>query len=129
MFASKNEKIEKLVEKNPEITKKLEKIFLGKTNVYIDYANVAYWQSKLGWRFDIKRLKKFLDSFDNINAVKVYYGTLEGDRKSEELMNSFKKRGYDIRRQRFCRSYSSAYGRWQKCLHICNGQKNFQRAI
>ena len=97
MFNPKTEKIEKLAKQYPEIITKLEGIFAGKTNIYIDYANVAYWQNKLGWRFDIKRLKRFLDSFDNINAVKIYYGTLDGDKRSEELMNAFAKYNYDVK--------------------------------
>jgi len=97
MFNPKTEKIEKLAKQYPEIITKLEGIFAGKTNSYIDYANVAYWQNKLGWRFDIKRLKRFLDSFDNINAVKIYYGTLDGDKRSEELMNAFAKYNYDVK--------------------------------
>jgi uncharacterized LabA/DUF88 family protein len=97
MFKPKTEKIEKLAKQYPEIITKLESIFSGKTNIYIDYANVAYWQGKLGWRFDIKRLKRFLDSFDNISAVKIYYGTLDGDKRSEELMNAFAKYKYDVK--------------------------------
>lgn len=97
MFIPKTEKIEKLAQQYPEIIAKLEGIFIGKTNVYIDYANVSYWQNKLGWRFDIKKLKRFFDSFDNIGAVKIYYGTLDGDKRSEDLMGAFEKYKYEVK--------------------------------
>jgi len=77
MFEPKTEKINKLAKENPIVIKQLESIFLDKTNIYIDFANVLGWEEKLGWNIDLKRLKQFLDSFDNINSVKFYYGTLE----------------------------------------------------
>ena len=63
----------------------MEKIFDKKANVYIDYANVKPWSSKLGWHIDLKRLKQFLRSFDNINSVKFYHGTIIGEAISEEF--------------------------------------------
>jgi len=90
MFVPKTEKIENLAKQYPEIISRLEKVFIGKTNLYIDYANVVYWQKQLGWDFDMKRMKQFFDSFDNIDTAKIYFGTLEGDANSESFYEIFK---------------------------------------
>lgn len=58
MFQPKTERIKILAEKFPQTIIKLEEIFDKPTNVYIDYANAAHWQGKLGWHIDIKRLKQ-----------------------------------------------------------------------
>lgn len=96
MFRPKTEKIEKLSEEHPETIEKLNEIFRGKTNIYIDFANVLGWQSRLGWRVDLKRLKQLLDSFENVNSVKFYYGTLTGDKNSEQLIKFVQKIGYEV---------------------------------
>ena len=69
MFKPKTERIQKLAEKYPHRIKELEGIFDRQTNVYIDFANVRPWTTKLGWHVDPKRLKQFLDSFDTIHAM------------------------------------------------------------
>ncbi len=91
MFNSKTEKIKMLAEKYSERIKELEDIFNAKTAVYIDFANTIKWQEKLGWHFDLKRLKQFLDSFDNIYSVKFYSGTLDGNKESEQFIEEEKK--------------------------------------
>jgi len=63
-------------------SKDLEEVFKAKRMFYIDYENVYYWQEKLGFHIDYKRLKQLFDSFDTINLVKVYKGTLTDDEKS-----------------------------------------------
>lgn len=97
MFKPKTERIQKLAEKYPQRTKELETIFDRKTNVYIDFANVKPWSTKLGWHVEPKRLKQFLDSFDAINSIKFYQGTLEGDAESEEFIRDLRSFGYDLK--------------------------------
>lgn len=94
MFKPKTEKIEKLAKRFPERIKELERIFENKTNIYVDFANVKGWQTKLGWKFDLKRMKQLFDSFTTIDKVKFYYGTLSGDIQSENLIREVKKYGF-----------------------------------
>lgn len=96
MFKAKTERIQKLAEKYPQRIEELEKIFDRRTNVYIDFANVKPWATKLGWHVDVKRLKQFLDSFDTINSTKLYQGTLTGDTESEQFVRDVKSYGYDL---------------------------------
>lgn len=97
MFKPKTERIQKLADRYPQRIKELEGIFDRKTNVYIDFANVRPWSTKLGWHVDPKRLKQFLDSFDAINSIKLYQGTLEGDAESEQFVRDVKSFGYDLK--------------------------------
>lgn len=83
MFTPKTEKIKIIAEEKKQVIAQLENIFVGKTRVYIDYANVRPWSEKLGWHIDLKRLKQFSDSFDSIEAVNFYNGYLEGNERSE----------------------------------------------
>ncbi|HQK63981.1 MAG TPA: NYN domain-containing protein [Candidatus Staskawiczbacteria bacterium] len=91
MFAPATEKIRVLAEKNLERISELNQIFNNKTNVYIDYANIRPWSTKLGWHIDIKRLKQFLYSFDKINLINFYNGTIIGNPESEQFYNDVKK--------------------------------------
>ena len=84
MFQSKIKRIKKIAEKYPKRIEELEKLFSGSVNIYIDYANVRPWSFRLGWSIDLKRLKQFLNSFDNIQSIKFYDGTLMGDQESEK---------------------------------------------
>jgi len=97
MFKAKTERIEALSKNNPKIIEELEKIFDKKTNVYIDFSNIVFWQDRLNWHICLKRLKQFLDSFSNIRKVKSYYGTLEGDLYSEQLVKEVKRYRYDFK--------------------------------
>ncbi len=85
MFTAKTERIKELAGKYPRRIDELERVLDRPTNVYIDYANVRPWATKLGWHMDLKRLKQFLDSFDTIRAIKLYQGTLAGDPESEQF--------------------------------------------
>lgn len=97
MFTAKTERIEKLAVAYPEKIAELERIFDKKSNVYIDYANVRPWAQKLGWHIDLKRLKQLLDSFDTVNDVKFYHGTLKGNQNSEILIAEASHLGYTVK--------------------------------
>lgn len=97
MFKPKTERIKNLTKLYPDVIKELELIFDRKTNIYIDFANAIRWQGKLKWHIDLKRLKQLFDSFDTINSVKFYNGTLNGDEKSEAFMEEVKKYKYEIK--------------------------------
>lgn len=97
MFILKTEKIEKLSKIFPENINQLSELFKGKVNIYIDDANVRPWSNKLRWHISYKRLKQFLDSFDNINSVKIYRGTLRGDVESETSITELQRLKYDLR--------------------------------
>ena len=97
MFQPKTERIKKLAQKYPERILELERIFDKKTNIYIDFANVIRWQDKLKWHINLKRLKQFLDSFENVKKIKFYNGKLEGDEKSLAILEEAKKCGYEVK--------------------------------
>ena len=97
MFKPRTDRIQQLAEKYPHRIEELEGMFDRKTNVYIDFANVRPWATKLGWHVDPKRLKQFLDSFDTINAIKFYHGTLAGDAESEQFVSDIQSCGYDLK--------------------------------
>ena len=84
MFTPKTERIKNIVKDKQEVIKQLENIFVTKTRVYIDYANIRPWSEKLGWHIELKRLKQFLDSFDTVETVNFYNGYLAGDERSEK---------------------------------------------
>lgn len=83
MFLPKTDKIKKLVIEHNTVIEQLRTLLIGNVNVYIDYANVRPWSTKLGWNIELKRLKQFLSSFNNISSIKIYDGVLEGDKLSE----------------------------------------------
>ncbi|HLD60874.1 MAG TPA: NYN domain-containing protein [Patescibacteria group bacterium] len=96
MFFPKTQKIKELAEQYNHRIKELEGIFSKSTNIYIDYANVRPWATKLGWHVELKRLKQFLDSFDTVHTVKIYSGTLTGNKESEEQGKEMQKLGYTV---------------------------------
>jgi uncharacterized LabA/DUF88 family protein len=96
MFKPKTTRIGELARKFPDRIAELESIFNQRTNVYIDYANVRPWANKLGWHVDPKRLKQLLDSFDMVQMVKFYNGTLLGDLDSENFMAEIGQWGFDV---------------------------------
>ena len=97
MFKSHKSEIIQLAQVNQKFIQQLETLFVGRVNMYIDYANVKPWAVRLNWHIDLKRLKSFLDSFNNISAVKFYYGTLKGDNPSEQMIQQAQKLGYQVR--------------------------------
>ena len=96
MFNPKTERIKKLAELFPKAISDLENIFGESANIYIDWQNVIHWQEKLGWHFNIRRMKQFFDSFDVIQSVKIYTGTLDSDVKSEGQIKELDDLGYDV---------------------------------
>lgn len=96
MFRAKTDRIRELADKYPRRIEELERVFDRRTHVYIDFANVKPWATKLGWHVDLKRLKQFLDSFDSINSIKLYQGTLTGDAESEQFVREAKSYGYEV---------------------------------
>lgn len=98
MFTPKTQRIESLMADHATTLKQMESLLSGNVNMYIDYANIKPWSTKLGWHVDLKRLKQFLSSFDNIKSTKIYVGTLMGDKESEEFIEELKSyQYYDIR--------------------------------
>lgn len=97
MFQPKTERIKILAEKFPQTIIKLEEIFDKPTNVYIDYANAAHWQGKLGWHIDIKRLKQLFDSFDTIKKINFYYGTLDSEQHGNSVIDLASKCCYSTK--------------------------------
>lgn len=96
MFLPKTPKNKALAEQYSHRIKELEEIFNKPTNIYIDYANVKPWATKLGWHIELKRLKQFLSSFDTIHTVKIYAGTLIGNKESENQIKEMEKIGYTL---------------------------------
>lgn len=96
MFKPKTERIKKLAKLFPKIISDLDVMFNDPTNIYIDWQNVIHWQKKLGWNFDLKRIKQFFDSFNNVKSVKIYTGTLTGNEKSEQNVKDLESWGYAV---------------------------------
>ena len=59
---------------------------------YLDLTNMFHWQDVLGWKFRIEDLIQQLFNFQNIKAVKVYYGLNEKEKKSSEAFHKRIKR-------------------------------------
>lgn len=97
MFTPKTDRIKNIAEYKQEVITQLESIFIGKTRVYIDYANVRPWSEKLGWHIELKRLKQFLDSFDTVEAVNFYNGYLAGNERSEKEKTEAENNKYFLR--------------------------------
>jgi len=94
MFKPIREDHKNLLKTHGKAIQELELLFSGKVNVYIDFGNVRPWANKLNWHIDLKRLHRFLSSFDNVQHIKFYYGTLRGDQESIDRIEEAKKFGY-----------------------------------
>lgn len=99
MFVTKNIKIQNInpLNNGKNVIFELEKLLDGHVNMYIDYANIKPWSNYLRWHIDTKRLKQFLDSFDNIKSIKIYAGTLAGDKNSERMIKEMSECHYILR--------------------------------
>lgn len=96
MFVPKTERIHKLSLIYPSRIREIEEVFAQRTKVYIDYANVFHWSQKLRWHIDLRRLWQLLSSFDTIQSVSWYNGTLIGDKYSEQEVRLAEKLGYRV---------------------------------
>ncbi len=97
MFQPKTPRVAELAIKFPVIIRQLDAIFDKPTNVYIDFFFFFYWQKKLGWHIDLKRLKQLLDSFEMVKIVKFYYGTLENDPLENIYTKTATDCGYEVK--------------------------------
>lgn len=97
MFKATTPKLQELVANQPALIQQLERLLVGRVNMYIDFANVRHWAGRLGWHIDLERLQVFLRSFDNIASVGFYHGTLLGDAVSERTIENAKRLGYRVR--------------------------------
>ena len=97
MFKPTKPEIQNLADAHQEVIHQLESLLQGRVNVYIDYANVRPWAKRLEWRIDLKRLKNFLRSFDNVRNIRLYYGTLKGNQDSEKSIQEWTRLGYIVR--------------------------------
>jgi uncharacterized LabA/DUF88 family protein len=95
-FTAKTEKLTQLAQQYPQKITELEEIFQPQTNIYIDWANLIGWQQKLGRHIHDKRLYQFFRSFNTIDKIRWYYGTLEGDTDSQQNVADKTKIGYDV---------------------------------
>lgn len=90
MFTPKTARIKELAIKYPEAVTQMLELLSGAVNVYIDFANVRPWSERLGWHLEPRRLKQFLQSFDNVRSIKFYQGELIGDLRSQKEIKHLK---------------------------------------
>ena len=97
MFNPKTKKIENIynIENNGVLS--FDNFLQGKTNIYIDYANIKDYFTKNRWHIEIERMKQFFDSFDNIKNIYFYTGLLEGDINSQNENERIKSLQYILR--------------------------------
>lgn len=97
MFIPRTEKIKRITENKKTVIEQLERLFGSSARIYIDFANVRPWSTKLGWHIDLRRLKQFLDSFDKVEAVNFYGGFIEGNEQSEKEIKGVENLKYLVR--------------------------------
>jgi uncharacterized LabA/DUF88 family protein len=97
MFTPKTDRIKEIAENEPDVIAELGILLNGTVRIYIDYANVRPWSTRLGWHVDLKRLKQFFDSFTSVKAVNFYGGYLQGDDQSEREISDVEKQKYIVR--------------------------------
>jgi uncharacterized LabA/DUF88 family protein len=68
----------------------------GKTHVYIDYANVRVKCEQKNWMLDLQKTRTLFTSLGNVPAIKIYFGTIVGNRKSEGFLALLRKLKYDV---------------------------------
>lgn len=96
MFTPASAQIRDFAENNPKRIKELENLFVGNTNVYIDWANVYRWQGRLKWKIHQRKIRELYASFDNVSVPKIYFGT-DNTSQSEKTAEDLKRWGYDFR--------------------------------
>ena len=97
MFSPKTEKIKQIAEENKKAVEQVEHLFGSSARIYIDYANVRPWSTKLNWHIDLKRLKQFLDSFDAVEVINFYGGYVEDDEQSKKEIEAVENLKYVVR--------------------------------
>lgn len=97
MFTPKTDKLKIIAAKNEAMLTGMDTLLSGRVMMYIDYANVRPWSNQLKWHIDIKRLKQFLDSFDQVQNVNFYNGYLEDDERSKAEIEELEKCKYIVR--------------------------------
>jgi len=97
MFSPKTEKIKQIAEENKKAVEQVEHLFGSSTRIYIDYANVRPWSTKLHWHIDLKRLKQFLDSFDAVEVINFYGGYVQDDEQSKKEIAAVENLKYVVR--------------------------------
>lgn len=93
MFVPASDHIKALGDQEIGRIKELESLFVGNTNVYIDYANVYGWQTRLKWKIHPRRIQELYASFSNVRQPKLYFGTMPGE---EENAQKFISWGFDF---------------------------------
>lgn len=97
MFTAKTNKISIIADHKKGMITGLDVLLSGRVAMYIDYANVRPWSNSLNWHLDIKRLKQFLDSFEQIQDVNFYNGYLEDDERSVTEIKELENYKYVVR--------------------------------
>jgi len=100
MFTTQSPIIDKFAKDKPQIISLLDSLFLEKTSLYIDYANVlGLTKDEIDpWNFDIRKLDKFLKCFDGISKKRLYYGKDVGNQGSELIQEIVEKQtGFELR--------------------------------
>jgi hypothetical protein len=95
-FQPKTSRVDRLAKAFPYVVGEFEAILDRKTSIYLDYANVRAWSERLGWHVDLKRLYQLFDSFACPKKFCFYYGTMQGDHESEELIKNTTVQGYEV---------------------------------
>lgn len=75
--------------------KKLKLKLKGKTAIFIDWANVHGWESKLKWKVDLKKLFKYLKTYKEIKELRFYFGT-DTHPASKEQLDIARKIGFKV---------------------------------
>lgn len=67
-----------------------------KAKIYIDGANMFYAQKKLGWFFDWKKIKDFLNKKYIVNEFRYYAGIKKDDEKMLKYLKYLDAIGFTI---------------------------------
>lgn len=68
----------------------------GRVMVFIDFANVFFWQKTLGWNIDMVKLYKFLERSSNLVGANFYYAYTKSPLQ-KAFFRVLKKTGYRIK--------------------------------
>lgn len=68
---------------------------IGKTAVFVDWANVYYWKDSLKKEIDAKKLFAYLRDYREIKEISFYFGT-DSHPKSKRQLEQAKAAGYRV---------------------------------